>query len=153
MQPDISDPISKSVSFTSQSSRPLPEGMTPFDLTAALAGKPVVTGEGKEVTQLTIFKNAGKFPLAGVLEDRGYNTLIQRTIEGRADAYENRTWDSRDLFMKVETKDVYFNIYGSGNNLEAYGHPTEEEADKAQKLGGRKRVSVGDKALKVTVEV
>jgi hypothetical protein len=42
--------------------------MKPFDLTAALAGAPVITRDGREVTQLTKFECHDIMSVAGVLD-------------------------------------------------------------------------------------
>lgn len=52
--------------------------MKPFDLEKALSGAPVVTWEGKEVTQLTLFdidESLSSYPLVGVIEYKGLKVL------------------------------------------------------------------------------
>lgn len=134
---------------SSPTPKPLPEGCKPFDLAAALAGKPVITGAGKPVTNIKVFEGVmDGFSLAGVLN----GTVVVRTIGGHTNK-SGADWEQdRTFFMKVETKDVYFNIYNA-TRPEGHSHATEEAADKAFKDSGRKRVNEGGKALKVTVEI
>jgi hypothetical protein len=126
---------------------PVPAGMKPFDLAAALAGKPVVTGSGKSVTQIRLFEGIKYgYPLVGVLNPD--MIVITRGADGSAMYSE-----SQDLFMKVETKEVYLNVYyTSSGYVDTYSYSSEEEADFANSKSGRKRISIDGKAVKITVE-
>lgn len=46
--------------------------MKPFNLKEALEGKPVITRDGREVTQLHEFKTSEKYSLFGVIDNRVY---------------------------------------------------------------------------------
>ncbi len=69
--------------------------MKKFNLEEALAGKPVVTRDGRKVKELHLFKTDCEYPLAGVLEHD--NDVLMFTKEGVFPKYfrENHF----DLFM------------------------------------------------------
>lgn len=71
----------------------------PFDLERALAGEPVVTRQGDEVIQLTLFKTNGIYKLAGVVKGE----LLRFTPTGKYFVNESH---ELDLFMKVKTHKV-----------------------------------------------
>ena len=72
--------------------------MREFNLEQALAGHPVCTRDGREVTQLTQFNIASDYSLAGVIE--GY--LYQWKPDGK---YISSLGDNpRDLFMAPSKK-------------------------------------------------
>jgi hypothetical protein len=60
-----------------------------FNLEAALAGAPVVTRDGREVTQLKLFELKGREPLYGVIENNVYR------------------WDSNGVFRPDGTETSY----------------------------------------------
>jgi len=97
--------------------------MEKFDLERALAGDPVVTRDGREVTQLTLFKaNRAIYPLVGV-------------VNGQLESFrENgKSWsESPDLFMKPKVVENWFNVYQDDNcNLAtSFGFSSEEDARK-----------------------
>jgi hypothetical protein len=79
--------------------------LKPFDLEAALRGEPVVTRDGRPVTQLHLFKDTTcNLPLIGVV-----NHLLQNfTEEGKYIFAED---DSRhDLFMAPKKKKLFISI-------------------------------------------
>jgi len=99
--------------------------LKPFNLEKALAGEPVVTRDGRKVTEIIHFKTA-------------FNTLQNTVavIDGHFYSfYENgkcmSQWDSEfDLFMapKIIKKSGWLNVYP--NNMVGYNvHPTKESAD------------------------
>ena len=72
--------------------------MKQFNLKEALAGAPVVTRDGKEVTQLTQFKALGSYVLRGVVD----SSIESFTCKGvfNANKYDGHVFD---LFMKQPT--------------------------------------------------
>lgn len=101
--------------------------MKPFNLEAALAGAKVITRDGSEVTQLTMF-NVDKdgYVLFGVLGNQVHSWLIS----GR---YFRVDESDSDLFMAPETCEVWIARFGnrlSFNNV--YG--TEAECRSAYPL-------------------
>jgi hypothetical protein len=83
--------------------------MKPFNLEKALAGSPVVTRNGLEVTELKLFKDSiTRTPLVGCV--LGY--LHQYTIDGvySLDGSENPL----DLFMVPVKKKFYVTLYKWG---------------------------------------
>ena len=81
-----------------------------FDLEKALNGAKVVTRDGREVSELTKFISASYFSLAGVLN----GSLQKWTDTGHFDALLAQESD-RDLFLAVEVKSAWLNIYRHGN--------------------------------------
>ena len=74
--------------------------MKKFNLEKAMAGEPVVTRNGHEVTQLHLLDCGDDFPLVSVVND----SVEEYTKEGK---YINETGESPlDLFMKEETISV-----------------------------------------------
>lgn len=74
--------------------------LQPFNLEKALAGEPVVTRDGQEVTQLTFFDCKDCYPILAVI-----NRNIQKfTVDGlyRVSELPNRF----DLFMKSKTRTI-----------------------------------------------
>lgn len=79
--------------------------MKPFNLEKALAGAPVVTRDGKEVTQLHWFElGAHAYPLFGVIHYESKQIVKSFTKDGE----EYTNMDSvNDLFMKTTKKVGY----------------------------------------------
>jgi hypothetical protein len=98
--------------------------MKPFDLEKALAGEPVVTREGKKVSEFYQFKTIdSQFDLFGIINGvlHGFDKY------GRYMAIEQSEYD---LFM--EEPERWANIYWDDISLKAYIgdiiYSTEEEA-------------------------
>lgn len=72
------------------------QNTTPFNLEKALTGEPVMTRDGKEVTQLTLFTVDSVYNLAGVVD----GVLLRYTSEGE---YLRNEPHYLDLFMKAKT--------------------------------------------------
>lgn len=71
--------------------------LIPFDLEKALAGDPVVTRDGREVTQVTLFECESDYPLCAVIDGE----VCALTKKGRA----SLNFDcSMDVFMKPKTR-------------------------------------------------
>lgn len=77
--------------------------MKPFDLEKALKGAPVVTRDGREVTQLFLFAvGDDKYPVYGVIHDKKAGDYISCfTKQGKQYADREST---ADLSMKTEKK-------------------------------------------------
>jgi len=72
--------------------------MKKFNLEKALAGKPVVTRNGKKITELHLFKSAELIqPLYGIIE--GDEDVLAWTRNGIYNPTKDTFWD---LFMAVE---------------------------------------------------
>lgn len=80
--------------------------MKPFNLTDALAGKPVITRDGRAVTKLTNFQTT-EFPLIGVVE--GGETASFFRLDGKF--FNNEADSAFDLFMKTTTRTLYVNLW------------------------------------------
>ena len=80
--------------------------MKPFDLEKALNGAPVITRDGREVTQLHLFDVAEKdFPLYGVIHDKVDGDYVECFTKRGLEFVGRET--STDLFMKTEKKIGY----------------------------------------------
>lgn len=78
--------------------------MKPFNLEEALAGKPVVTTEGKKVTVLHYFEDIrSTYPLLGIMDGQ----IINFTKEGK---YTISSDSVHDLVMQEEEKLVELTI-------------------------------------------
>lgn len=80
--------------------------MKPFDLEKALNGAPVITRDGREVTQLHLFDAEGEdCPLYGVIKDKACGPFIEYFTEN---GVWRRSGESGiDLFMKTVKKVGY----------------------------------------------
>jgi hypothetical protein len=87
--------------------------MKKFNLERALAGEPVVTRNGKKVTELHLFKNEILIqPLYGTIE--GVNDVLYWTTKGIYNPTKESSWD---LFMAGEKKSRWVNVYDYGDTL------------------------------------
>ena len=77
--------------------------MKPFSKFEAISGAPVVTRDGKKVTQLKEFDLTGPFQIVGVVEDRG--EVSTWTDDGNY--YSNHAESHLDLFMAPAVKEGY----------------------------------------------
>jgi hypothetical protein len=97
--------------------------MKPFNLEAALAGAKVVTRDGSEVTELTLFDIAKDgYVLFGVLESQVHSWLIN----GRYFRVDEAT---SDLFMAPNIQSFWVARVGKGVRLGTY--PTKKECQNA----------------------
>lgn len=94
--------------------------MKPFDLEKALAGDPVVTRDGREVTQIHLFDTTAKHRLFGVL----FGEVEAFSIDGR---YWDNGDSEADLFMAPKKRTVWVNLYAHRPN--AFYYNTQEDAD------------------------
>lgn len=81
--------------------------MKPFNLEEALAGKPVITRDGKEVKQLIQFDIKDWDCLYGVID----TDVHSWNINGK---YFLNKETEYDLFMKTEKKSIWINVYNNG---------------------------------------
>jgi len=85
--------------------------MKAFNLERALAGEPVITRNGKKVTQLHLFKSATLIqPLHGIIE--GDEDVLSWTTHGIYNIFRETSWD---LFMAKERKSIWINVYEKEN--------------------------------------
>jgi hypothetical protein len=103
----------------------------PFNLQEALAGKPVVTRDGHPVTEIHELKTA----------TNRHNVVA--VVNGSAKSFtKNGAYFSNnpapfDLFMAIETKTGWVNMYPDGHG---YVYPSQEDADEAaasNRIGGK----------------
>ena len=101
--------------------------MNPFDLQKALAGEPVVTRDGREVTQVTSFNAKSAFCLAAVVD----GAIVKFTWNGK---HSLSSESNHDLFMATKTvkKEGWVNVYKNQSNDIECGHvfKNPEEAAK-----------------------
>ena len=83
--------------------------MIEFNLEAALAGKPVVTRDGREVSQIYCFKTTSIYPIACIINQ----SIETFTIDGSSNLGETTDFD---LFMKSETRTYWANVYADPDN-------------------------------------
>ena len=98
--------------------------MEKFNLERALAGEPVITRDGREVTRLTHFKEArGQYNLAGLIDG-----VIWGWHENGISMVEFET--NNDLFMKPKENAVWVNIYkrSDGGLIVGYYYDSEAKA-------------------------
>jgi len=81
--------------------------MKKFNLQKALIGEKVVTREGRDVTQLTIFKIDNEIFLVGVIDGEIYKFLE----DGTRNFLYNGCQSNNDLFM--DAPEIWVNIYYS----------------------------------------
>jgi hypothetical protein len=101
--------------------------MKPFNLEEALAGKPVVTRDGRKVTQFHLFKNinAGEKPLRAVIE----GCVHSYEVNG---IYLPLSPSRNDLFMVSQKVTKWVNVYETANGYEigqTKVHDTEGAAE------------------------
>ena len=80
--------------------------MKPFNLEEALAGKPVVTRDGRKVTELYLFKTAGTNYSLHVCINKSLESYTQ---EGKF--YNTDRESIHDLFMEEPIIERWVNIY------------------------------------------
>jgi hypothetical protein len=86
--------------------------MEKFNLERALAGEPVCTRDGREVTQLTLFDIDSRYQLRGVLKKE----VVSWTNDG--DYYDDKDEDNqKDLFMKPKENAIWINVYKNENGF------------------------------------
>lgn len=96
-----------------------------FNLEEALNGAKVVTRDGREVTQLTKFKTIEEHCLYGVLE----NEIHSWHKNG---VFYKHTKNNTDLFLAVEPKRVWVNVYVNDKGHLMLSSPRETKQDALQ---------------------
>jgi hypothetical protein len=104
--------------------------MEQFNLERALAGEPVITRDGREVTQLTKFDTIFCNPIFGVVDGRVESWF-------RDGSYTEDETTSFDLFMKPKENAVWVNVYKQGDGALVVGaFPFKSEAEAKEKSLG-----------------
>jgi len=118
--------------------------MEPFNLERALAGEPVVTRDGRKVTQIHVFDVSEKYKVYGVVSDK-YITCWD--INGN---YTHGLEESNhDLFMKPKVIEGWINVYQEGDSIwTSCAHESEERAK--QTIG---KFATYIKTIKITNEI
>ena len=100
--------------------------LKPFNLEKALAGDPVVTRDGQQVTEIIILNTLNSNQNVFAVIDRKF---YQFTKNGRYSRYENMDY-CLDLFMapKIVKKSGWLNIYPE-DKVGYYMHQTKMTAD------------------------
>jgi len=121
--------------------------MKPFNLEDALAGKPVVTRDGKSVTGFHLFEGAkSKICLGGVTST---GEILGFTREGLNGLHGDN--NPGDLFMATTKTTRWVNLYATGNNT-AYHFPTQEKADEFHESVSILHKRFGNKAHPIEIE-
>ncbi|VBQ81196.1 hypothetical protein [Burkholderia pseudomallei] len=103
--------------------------MKPFDLEAAKRGEPMITREGRAVTEFHHFTTIeGEYPCVAIIDGES-NTY---GLNGKYWGNDTENYNRRDLFMAPRKHTVYVNVYGKRNDADngprSCGFDTEEEA-------------------------
>ncbi|WP_261533088.1 hypothetical protein [Burkholderia multivorans] len=94
--------------------------MKPFDLEAAKRGAPLVTRDGRAVSEFHVFETEeSDKPCVAVVDGRPFWTTRSGKYGGDYEESE------KDLFMASHKRTVYVNLYKRGA---CYHFPTEQEA-------------------------
>lgn len=112
--------------------------MKPFNLAEALAGKPVVTRDGRNVT--------GIAHLPSITHDFRVIALINghmSTFTERGTWCPNAGADS-DLFMAEETREWFVNVYPEDRYPAAYASIAEADVCSRDRIVGRVKITVQD---------
>ena len=103
----------------------------PFDLKLALEGKPVITRDGREVTEVYFFKTVkGEYPICAVVEC----TVSCFTIDGKL---INDIESFKDLFMVPEKVTKWANILQDCNGVNYLGYNLFNSEDDAKSVSLR----------------
>lgn len=114
--------------------------MEKFDLERALAGEPVVTRDGREVTEIHFFETCTKgYAVIAIIEGDKFG------FTNNGYYLDNSTKHRLDLFMKPKVVECWFNVYGNDNAIRISNvcHSSEEKAKaKAEPYGYIKTIKV-----------
>lgn len=117
--------------------------MEKFDLERALAGEPVITRDGREVTEIHLFKTVKTdYPLIVVVGGDNH----EYTEEGK---FNINVSSNDDLFMKPKVIEGWFNVYLVGVKIWTSSAYESEERAK-QNIGN---FDTYIKTIKITDEV
>lgn len=123
------------------------QNLKPFNLERALAGDPVVTRDGRPVTQLTYFRARNTtYKLIGVVDD---------DVESWSDRGE--TWSkggitNSDLFMAPKTRTVWVNLYPSPCSAISGNFVYHESEERADISASASPPRIGNKAFPIEIE-
>jgi len=114
--------------------------MEKFNLERALAGEPVCTRDGRDVTQLVKFDIDSDYQIWGVINQFMYGWDLDGKNSNLKDT-------PTDLFMKPKENAIWVNVYKSVKGFLFLGHQfdTEEEA-----IDDAKGESIFVKRLRIT---
>lgn len=99
--------------------------MEKFNLERALAGEPLITRDGREVTEIHFFKTCTKgFQLMAVVDGEKFGFHNDGSYWGNGNDHR------LDLFMKPKVVEGWFNVYQEGNYLWTSAHRESEEKAK-----------------------
>ncbi len=108
--------------------------MKPFNLEAALAGKPVVTRDGQPVPELHLFTASDcDYPVVALIGD----TVETFTKKGEFRRLE--PGHRFDLFMASEKREGWVNLFRGISTMPCLGniHPSKLAAEEGARLGCR----------------
>lgn len=117
--------------------------MKRFNLEAALRGEPVITRDGREVSQITLFDVKSKYNLCAVAG----GILYQYDTDGKS--YPALGDEDDDLFMASKKRIVWVNLYP---NSYAYYYDTEADADDYAARVRAVELRIGNKAFPLEIE-
>ena len=122
--------------------------LKPFNLERALAGDPVVTRNGRPVTQIHNFSVADDpYSLRGVVDE----TIKARTpIMGKA--WLTGAESAMDLFMAPKTRTVWVNLYPSECSLISGDYVYHESEEAADSNASASSPRLGNKAYPIEIE-
>jgi hypothetical protein len=121
--------------------------MRKFNLQKALEGAKVVTRQGKDVTQLTIFNIGNSILLAAVVDGQ----LCKFLEDGSNNMLYNGCPSPNDLFMYEPLIESWVNLYQAGNEiLTGCSYRTEELAKEKRDTKDR---TIYIKTIKITNEL
>jgi len=103
--------------------------MKPFNLEEAKAGKPVVTRDGRPV-RILAFDRKGDYCIVAIVSCWGSDEVIGYRESGKSATINSEY----DLFMKLEKKEGWVNVYRGGSTGDLY---STEDAAKRSTLPSR----------------
>jgi len=101
--------------------------MKPINLERVLAGDPVITKSGEEVTQLTLFESNDEYPLVGVVD----GNLEQWTKDGKYHIDQSHT---KDLCMAPKKVTYWVNVYNFADGRHAIDCLWDSEKDAQENI-------------------
>jgi hypothetical protein len=117
--------------------------MKPFNLQEALAGKSVITRDGKAIKQVAFFPDAESYPVLAYSEGKEVDTY---TAAGRRFFGTSPLSSGKDLFMGAPKVTKWVNLYRKSKYLQtsnadvAVGISTFDTEEEARRSGGENRV-------------
>lgn len=103
--------------------------MKPFDLEKAKAGAPVCTREGFRARIVCFDADNDRFPIVALVKDSDSSKEFPMSLTEKGRFSDGEADSSKDLFMVVEKKDGWMNIYKkTGQVMNSSIYSTKEEA-------------------------